>query len=205
MGDIPADWVNLHGLKGVPESKRIPNKPLFRYEVRKICRDKKNPVLFGYVCAMAWGMQGRGRGGSKRVQKAWESREKIAVALEKIRTGGLSISESYDLFTGSNAISHLGPSYFTKLIYFFRKEADAYIMDQWTGKSVNLLTGRKVLKLTVSSPLRSNTGKNYNDFCSEINTMADLLGFSGDHVEQMLFSRGYSPPEPWRKYVKIYT
>ena len=124
MGDIPADWVNLHGLEGVPQSKRIPNKLLSRQEVRKICRDKKNPVLFGYVCAMAWGFQGKGPNGSKPVQKAWENREKIAKALEKIRGGGLSICESYDLFTGLNTVPYLGPSYFTKLIYFFRKEAD---------------------------------------------------------------------------------
>jgi hypothetical protein len=153
---------------------------------------------------MAWGVQGRGPNGSKPVQKAWENREKIALSLEKIRSGGLTSSESYDLFTGSNASLYLGPSYFTKLIYFFRpeKETQAYIMDQWTAKSVNLLTGRKVVKIHNSSPLKSNSGKNYKDFCAEIDRMALLMGTKGDKVEQMLFSKGYRPPEPWRKYVK---
>jgi hypothetical protein len=204
VGDIPLDWIKRHGIQEVPNSIKLPNKQLSRTEVREICLNKKNPVLFGYVCAMAWGVQGRGPNGSKPVQKAWENREKIALSLEKIRSGGLTSSESYDLFTGSNASLYLGPSYFTKLIYFFRpeKETQAYIMDQWTAKSVNLLTGRKVVKIHNSSPLKSNSGKNYKDFCAEIDRMALLMGTKGDKVEQMLFSKGYRPPEPWRKYVK---
>jgi hypothetical protein len=203
VGDSPAEWVKRHGVRNVPQGSNLPPQQLSRAKVREICLNKNNDVLFGYVCAMAWGVQGKGPNGSKPVQKAWENREKIALSLEKIRGGGLSISESYDLFTGSNATPYLGPSYFTKLVYFFRKEADVYIMDQWTGKSVNLLTGHKVVKLYKSSPLPSNSSSNYNDFCIEISRMAELHGISGDHVEQKLFSWGGKKPGSWRKYVKI--
>jgi hypothetical protein len=202
VGDIPLEWVKRHRIQEVPNSIKIPTEQLSRAEVREICLNKKNPALFGYVCAMAWGVQGRGPNGSKPVQKAWENREKIAVTLDRIRGGGLSISESYDLFTECNATPYLGPSYFTKLIYFFRPQVDVYIMDQWTAISVNLLTGRKVVKLSRSSPHRSNTGYNYDSFCREINQIADLLCVSGDQIEQMLFSKGGKNPEPWRSYVK---
>jgi len=202
IGDRPAEWVTRHGVQNVPQGNQLLKHQLSRAEVREICLNENNDVLFGYVCAMAWGVQGRGPNGSKPVQKAWDNREKITLKLEKIRGGGLSISESYDLFTGSNTIPYLGPSYFTKLIYFFRPRVDVYIMDQWTAKSVNLLTGRKVVKLSGSSPLRSNSSNDYKDFCKEISHMAQLLGISGDHVEQNLFSSGGKEPEPWRIHVK---
>lgn len=154
---------------------------------------------------MAWGMQGRGRGGSRHVQQAWKNSEKIAALIEKLRDKNLSREDCYDLFMRENMIPYLGPSYFTKLIYFFSQWEDVYIMDQWTGKSVNLLKGCKVVKLYGSSPLRSNTVSNYKAFCSEINNMAQLLGVSGDEVEQMLFSWGGKSPQPWRRYVKKHT
>lgn len=205
IGDSPKRWVEMHQIEGVPVMERLPDQPLCRKVVRQICRNKKNPVLFGYVCLMAWGLQGRRPGGSSHVQGAWKHKKRIASVLEILRHENLLLEDAYDQFTGVNEIPYLGPSYFSKLIYFFRLETDAYIMDQWTGKSVNLLVGHKVVKLYDSSPLRSNTGKNYKDFCSEINYMAQLLGISGDHVEQKLFSWGGKPPEPWRAYVKKHT
>ena len=205
IGDSPKRWVEMHKIEGVPETERLPDQTLCRKAVRQICRNKKNHVLFGYACVMAWGLQGRGRGGSKHVQEAWKHRKRIASVLEKLRHEDLSLSDAYDQFTAENEFPYLGPAYFSKLIYFFRPETDAYIMDQWTGKSVNLLTGRKVVKLYGSSPVRTNTGKDYDNFCSEIRCMSQLLGISSDHVEQKLFSWGGKPPEPWRAYVKKHT
>jgi hypothetical protein len=206
IGDPPSQWVKMHKIEDVPDTESLPNQTLCRQAVRQICQNIKSPVLFGYACVMAWGMQGRGPGGSNHVQKAWKKSEKIALLIEKLRHENLTVQDSYNLFSGENEVPYLGPSYFTKLIYFFRPQEDAYIMDQWTGKSVNLLTRPrcKVVKLYGSSPLRSNTSRNYKDFCLEISRMSQLLGLSGDHVEQKLFSWGGKKPETWRKYVKEY-
>ena len=36
-------------------------------------------------------------------------------------------------------LTHMGPAYFTKLIYFLGSKQNGYIMDQWTARSMNLL------------------------------------------------------------------
>ena len=48
------------------------------------------------------------------------------------------------MFTNT-AIPGLGPAYFIKLIYFFKPETDVFIIDQWTGKAINLLTFSKLV------------------------------------------------------------
>lgn len=73
---------------------------------------------------------------------------KLGSHLNLLRTGGLSRCEAYRLFLGTGAIPGIGPAFFTKLIYFFSPTPDFYILDQWTAKSVNLLTGNWVVKMS---------------------------------------------------------
>ena len=198
VGDIPKSWAAK--LRGVPCRSVLPAVQLDRQIVKDICRSRNYPVLFGYVCVMAWGAQSR-----YIRQRAWKSRKIIEFRLEQLRLGNLTREEAYNLFCGENAVRWLGPSYFTKLLYFFSPTPDFYIMDQWTGKSVNLLTGKPIVQIACSkngSPTSNNTGENYREFCKVVDLLAWRLGSSGEQIEERLFSRGGHHPAQWRAYVK---
>jgi hypothetical protein len=135
-----------------------------------------------------------------------ESRNAIEEKLKKLRSGNLTRAQAYDLFRdkNKNAVKGLGPSYFTKLLYFFSPTPDFYIMDQWTGKSVRLLTGKRIVlmhKNKKASPTSENTGKNYRKFCEVVDSLAWQLRNTGEQMEERLFSKKCHPPAQWRAYV----
>jgi hypothetical protein len=150
---------------------------------------------------MAWGGQGQGPGKAQHVRNAWIARGAISEKLAALRVGNLSRAEAYDLFSGHQAIAGLGPSYLTKLLYFFSPELTFYIMDQWTVKSVNLLTGEHICRIHGAAPSYLNTGRNYQAFCEVVDDLAVLHGSTGEEIEQRLFSSGGIPRAPWRQHV----
>lgn len=201
-----------------------------RSDVRELCKPE-NDALDGYLTAMAWGAQEKGRSGKSNARKAWAQQDRIAANLKALQEQKLSRSEAYRLFHETNPVMGLGASYFTKLIYFFAPEvngaADRYIMDKWTGISINLLTGKNLARLTRIKDKQSdssdyilsqsNTAENYEVFCSEVDALTYKLNslgtsnhrHSGENIEQMLFSLGSMPGvngrtqrEPWRTYVR---
>ena len=212
VGYSPSQWAKDYGLDDVPHAEELPATRLCREQVRSFCRDQKKPVLFGYICAMAWGGQSDGPGGRRNTVNAWSERRRIADQLKALRDGGLSRKDSYNLFRGKGRIPHLGPSFFTKLIYFFSPVKTFYIMDQWTGKSINLLTGQHVVRVNGAADA-ANKGGNYQAFCEEVDRLAAALPEpgvhseeSGERMEERLFSRGREnngmPPALWRAYVQ---
>ena len=215
VGDVPAQWAN--GLPQAPAD--LPEVQLTRQEVQKFCRDANTDALalFGYVCAIAWGGQNdrftrSGKPGHKTL--SWSNRNVIVPKLLALRAGGLSHCQAYALFSGQNHVAGLGPAFFTKLIYFFsparpRGQTGFYIMDQWTAKSINLLTQQPVVRLARikhTSPQHSNKCGNYEAFCREIEHIAAVLELNnpdgGDVVEQRLMSEGGHQPQPWREHVR---
>jgi hypothetical protein len=198
VGQPPAAWFDRFGLDELPHE--LPKNLLTREQVFELCCDPKVAVLKGYVCTMAWGGQGSQRGGKQHVKAAWAARSKIADILERIRSEQLTREQAYDLFCGEGAIPGLAPAFFTKLLYFFRPGKDCYIMDQWTSKSVNLLTGRPIVRLA-GSPHRSNTGDAYRLFCEIVDDLADRLQTDGSDIEERLFSKGGRKKADWRAYV----
>lgn len=194
VGDIPTKWAEdmkiLHSFK-------LPTKVLTRKEVRIICQEPTNNPLMAYLVVMAWGAQGRGPGGRRHVQQAWENQEKLHENLTKIKNGKLTREEEYDLFTNGGEITGLGPSYFTKLLYFFSPNSTRYIMDQWTTKPIILLTGKNIIRHSNQGPTRHNSGKNYELFCRVIEDLVNIIrAKSGDDVEQRLFSFGSLKKQP---------
>ena len=116
----------------------------------------------------------------------------------------------------------MGPAFFTKLIYFLTRRDDpkrkpGYIMDQWVGSSVNLLTGSNLVLLDVTRTWRrskgwlepsfvftvsdENTSDGYEVFCSVVDQLACRFYLCVDQVDQALFSVGGQDPGSWRKYV----
>jgi len=188
VGDIPFKWAKD---MEIAHDYELPNSVLSREEVKGICQDLNVPVLKSYLVVMAWGAQGRGPGGKKSVQNAWRNRDEIEKKISLLREKPISRKEAYDLFCKPNSIPGLGPAYFTKLLYFFGRERDMYIMDQWTTKPILLLTKQNLIKHTDQGPSNSNSGKNYEVFCKIIDDLKEHLGAkSGDEVEQKLFSVG---------------
>ena len=203
VGDSPTAWVARHKLHDVPAGTiPLPIDMLDRAAVRAICRNPANPVLFGYVCAMAWGLQGAGPGGRGHVANAWASNALLVPKLAALRAGGLTRCQAYDLFTGINAIPGLGPAYFTKLLYFYLPNPDSYIMDQHTGKSMGLITGTKLVRISGDAVSNTNKCGNYQAYCEEVDAMAGLLCVSGEQVEEMMMSKGGHHPWPWRAHVR---
>lgn len=201
-GVEPSVWATRFGLTTVPSQSALPINKLDRSRVRAICISPNYPVLFGYVCVMAWGGQGSGPGGRRNVIKSWGHASDIAIKLNLIKNGNLDRPQAYSLFSGNNSIPGLGPSFFSKLLYFFSPTSDFYIMDQWTGKSTNLLCGNEVVIIDSDAPSNSNRGGNYQAFCEEIDQMASILLKPGDQVEELLFSKGGKKPQTWRNHVK---
>lgn len=203
MGYIPTAWVARHQLHGVPDGAiPLPIHQLDRAAVRDICRNPANPVLFGYVCAMAWGLQGAGPGGRGHVADAWAANALLIPKLDALRAGRLTRCQAYDLFTGINSVPGLGPAYFTKLLYFYLPDPDCYIMDQHTGKTMGLMTDNKLVRMADKAVSNANKCGNYQAYCEEVDAMARFLGVTGEQVEEMMMSKGGHNPWPWRAHVR---
>jgi len=200
VGIAPSDWVERLRLIGVPDADQLPQSPLDRATVRQICRDTNKPVLFGYVCAMAWGGQGLGPT-APHAQSAWAAHADLKRILELLRTQPLNRVQAYELFLHGARIPGLGPSFWTKLLFFFAERADLYVMDQWVAKSVNLLVGRSLVPLVGGCPPRDTPSAVYNAYCEEIDRIANHLGLSGSQAEEKMMSHGGHKPGAWRSHV----
>jgi hypothetical protein len=153
VGSAPAKWAKTCGLGAIPDTPLLPEQPLTRQQVRDICTDPARPVSFGFVCAMAWGGQSM-----PNAKRAWKSRESLQNNLARLRAGEMTSAQAFECFAGKNWIPGIGPAYFTKLLYFFSPAPTNYIMDQWTARSVNLVTGRKVVLMAGDFVSENSTG-----------------------------------------------
>ena len=205
VGEDPDSWSKRMGLNHPFELSK--NK-LERNDLKKICANSKNPNMFCYLNIMAWGGQGNGPGGKKNVKIPWnEFYNKIDNKIEKLREGNLNREDSFNLFCGNEKIKGLGPSYFSKLLYFFdySNKNKMYIMDQWTTKPILLLTNLNIIKHNDFGPSYNNNGKNYDIFCRIIDDLVHYLNLkNGYEVEEKLFSIGSINRKPrgeFRQYV----
>lgn len=121
--------------------------------------------------------------------------------------GKLTAVESYDRFA-SLAWAGMGPAYFTKLIHFLTPLAIAprgLIMDQWTGKSANLLhEGNVVVKMDGHRVSPRNNSTNYELFCRLCHNLASQLHADVDDIEMVMFGIGRKKRNPsrWRMYLE---
>lgn len=178
---------------------KLPEGALCRNGLREFCARADTPIAF--LAIAAWGGMHRLHGG-----RAWSARTKWIPILEEVRSSERTRGED---FASLHALQVMGSfpgvraPYFTKLLFFLRCKPDAYIMDQWTAKSVNLLMGREIVKL---SPLGlvepDNDWKRYEEFCNIVDYLAKLLECDGSAAEHALISRGGRKPWKWREYVK---
>ncbi len=214
IGQVPIEWYKAKLNTANSERSRqilaeltlVGSCRLTRQRLREICRNDGKNVLVGYLCTMAWGAQGGGIR-IRHASDAWARRDAIAKKLLKIRSDRLSRNDAYNLFAGTNKVRGLGPAYFTKLLFFFSPSKSNYIMDQWTAKSMILLTGRNFVQMSrgrSAGPTRQNDGKNYTQFCEAIDCLATKLNLTGDKTEELIFSMGGRGGKAgiWRRHVR---
>ncbi len=178
------------------------------------------------ISILAWGGM---RGNHRDLLFARPLAPWIAIA-DQVRCNQLHRSKAYDSFAklkangDSDPIAGMGPAYFTKLLYFLApgtaESPKGYIMDQWLGCSINLLTGKNVVKLDqqlkwqmhgdrarqVVDAIVSNvnSGADYEEFCQTVEALSARMGppWTPELTERALISDGGRSAHPWRTYVK---
>ena len=96
----------------------------------------------------------------------------------------------------------MGAAYFTKLIFFCSPKHDWYIIDQWTSKSVNLISEKKLVKLTNGGHVSdANDASTYIEYCEFIENLSLMGGWCREDTEKRLFSFGGKKKGAWRSYV----
>lgn len=180
---------------------------LNRSQLRALCRDLDVHVLIVYAAVMAWG--GRGlMSRNYRLSLQQKSLDTLVSALTTLRNGNNSRKESFQIFqVAAEEIKGLGISFYTKLLFFLRRDYDAYILDQFTAKSAQLLFNPPPVRLTSQDyPLPDTTPDEYEDFCSKIEELSSDIqqtnaNWTSEKVEQAMFDiRGGI----WRKYLKTH-
>ena len=147
-----------------------------------------------------------------------DSHAKFSPALEG-QAGGIFDREARKALEGSQSDPHApaaaAPARGTQKPWRLASEMPTvqdrfYIMDQWTAKSVILITGEPVVKVSGDFPSPENTGADYERFCQTVDAIADELSrsgksYSGQLAEERMFSAGAvgrGKPGKWRAYVK---
>lgn len=186
-------WPNTH-----------PIGQLTRAQLRKLCRDPNIDVLIAYAAVMAWG--GRGVDSRNyRLSLEENSRTELRAILTHLRTSTTDRQTDFDAMKrAAGNIKGLGISFYTKLLFFFRGEPDAYILDQFTAKSAKLLFDPCLVILTTSGyPCLCNTPGNYEQFCTAVEALAATRTppphWTGEQVEQAMFD---GRDGQWRKYMR---
>jgi hypothetical protein len=192
---------------GAPEDiiGQLPEEPFTRPTLVAFVAAERD-VETQFVAVMSWGKMRHDSG-----RRAWQVKERWAPLIREIEGPGLSRSDAYALFKLARAnrntrLNGLGVAYFTKLLFFLRPVANAYIMDQWTGKSINLLfRGAKTVRFSAAAVSDQNTEADYDCFCERIEFVAKQLGVEPAEAEKRIFSNGGRQLGHWRAYVKRLT
>lgn len=186
-----------HVLPKMPYNEK---RQFSRKILKNICKkDSGYDDLDCLIAVMAWGGQNRKYGAIllKRF-------DEIKPIISDMRNGKLNPYDAYQKFDkiwkGEDKLG-MGAAYFTKLIFFCEPSHKGYIMDQWTSKSVNLLSGKEIVHLNYGYVSKLNTFENYKNFCDYVDKLGRDLKYSGEEIEQSLFSRGGSNKWAWRDHV----
>ena len=171
-----------------------------RYELFEYCKDRNNNNLNVLIAILSWGGMRRDHG-----IRLFENLDHILPIVDDLRKGIYKSRKiAFEVFQkkrSERVLPGLGIGYFTKLICFLSPELNGYIMDQWVGKSINLITGEKIVELTSNSWVNDkNDSNNYELFCSKIDELAKKLNCDGIEAEKRIFSVG-NGKGLWRKYL----
>ena len=183
-------------------------KPIHREEIYQMVINRDIETISCVSAILAWGGMRRTSGVT-----ALSTVNQWLPICDEIRNSKLSRTEAYEKLMSirlKNQMKGMGPAFFTKLIFFLMhgQKNQGYIMDQWTGASVNLLSESELVKLKKTKTkdtyfetvTDNNTAKDYENFCSYVECLADKLKQNPVKVELAMFSEGRGKGI-WRKYV----
>lgn len=129
-----------------------------------------------------------------------------------LRQGLIDHFDAYQNFfdlAAADGMPRIGPAYYTKLLFFLppRAQSRGIIMDQWTSRSVNLLTGEAIVRLEPSFLVKKSNSvdvyRRYNEVVRQLSV--EIHGNDKpenvEEIELRLFSEGGRARHPWRPYV----
>lgn len=192
---------------------------LSRTQLFELWRNQAVPTEACFLSTMAWGGMRRNHGAA-----IWQTRNEWLPVCQDIRQGRYSRRQGFELFYILREQGHLpgmGPAYFTKLLFFGMPTRDGYILDQWTARSVHLLTRNRAwprVQIDRSSLAKAtqqngrcrdiravvtdgNTGQDYERYCQLVEQIARQLSWDPIEVEKCMFGIGGRTPSRWREYV----
>ncbi len=76
-------------------------------------------------------------------------------------------------------------------------------MDQWTSKSVNLISGKGIVNFTYAGHVSDeNDASTYTEICEFVEHLAQQSAEDAEETEIRLFSHGGKKKGAWRSLVK---
>lgn len=180
----------------------ILNQRFDRLNLLELCANGNNSNLTVTVAILAWG--GMRFDHARNLFHNWEYVNPI---VHSLRTG--QINTRQEAFTvlqntrNNGQTPGLGISYFTKIICFLNPALNGFILDQWTGKSINFLWDQPLIQISNFGWITDqNTPAIYEEFCNRIEILADNLVCEPLLAEERIFSVGGRNPGRWRNYIK---
>ena len=178
------------------------NRKFDRYELLDYCNDHKNDDYNCCVAIVSWGGMRRDHG-----RRLFENTLVLDKLIFKLRNGLYeSRQEAFTDFKVhriNGQLPGLGIGYFTKFICFLAPQLNGYIMDQWASKSINLLTGQEIIKISAAGWVTDeNNSHTYERYCSLIDVLAQQLNCTGFEAEKRIFSVGRGLGI-WRRYLTV--
>lgn len=219
FGHIPNDFLNgiilSLGVNRISTSlmilqNNLPLQRLTRAEVFNICESEKFSFEYKVICILSWGAMHRGN--AHKFFGNWNS---FNIQLDNILTsyknGQVTRCLAFEQIRQLETLG-CGPAYFTKLLFFFNF-GGAYIMDQWTSKSIELLWEENdrigiLFDYTNNYITRANTGMFYEMYCSRVEKITHIVNlileteYTPTEIEERIFSNGGNNPGEWRKHIK---
>lgn len=218
-GASPHDWAESVQ-PGLGSTYGLSKVPMTRAALRALWANTSISVEACFLSTMAWGGMQRGNG-----RRIWSTRANCLGVCADVRAGRHTPASGFQAFATLRAkkgLPGMGPAYFTKILFFAAPSQDAYILDQWTARSMHLLSGQsaypavrkdypsaaKAEKLKTPQALRvivddKVTPVDYVDYCNKVDGLAASLGWHAHQVEERLFSSGGRAPHPWRAEVML--
>jgi len=218
-GRPPAPWVASLNIPS-PSTEHLSEQPLSRSQLINLWRDKSVSTEVCFLSTMAWGGMRVNNG-----RLIWSAKDVWLPICERLRAGELqNREEAYETFRSlrlSNELPGMGPAYFTKILFFARPTQNAYILDQWTARSIHVLTLNRTwpkvlvdsislkrmtaqggsarhIRATVSDHV---TSSDYERYCRLVEKIALTAGMAPFEVEEHMFGEGGRHPTAWRSYV----
>lgn len=175
---------NTARVTGMPNYQQYSNITNTKPEVKAMVADRSNSSLKLMFYILSWGGIVNRANNPKILYKKLSTdkvaRTEVAKALQLMRNGSISNTESFDLFQKlrkQGYLPGLGVSFFTKVIYFLRPGKGAFILDQWTAKAMNYLHSKDPssypqIAMDDEFPANNLTGRDYEAFNKGIKQVA---------------------------------